>query len=193
MRSALGGASEHVVVLPAAFRDFKGIPVALRAWPMVRERFPDAVLALVGGGELEGELRALVARLGLHDAVVFTGVRTDMPAVYRATDVVLLPSTHGENLPTVLIEASACAKPIVASRVGGVPDIVVHGHTGLLFEPHDEAALCDSVCRLLGDAALRERLGSAAEHRARSHFSAAVWVERLRSLYEDAARGRPRR
>ena len=179
-----GGTAGPVVVVPAAFRDFKGIPVAIRAWPLVRQRFPDAVLSLAGGGELEGELRQLVADLELGDAVVFAGVRTDMPAVYRAADVVLLPSTHGENLPTVLIEASATGCAIAASRVGGIPDIL--GETGLLFEAGSTEGLADAVCTLLRDPEFRRRLGAAAGERARTEFSATAWLGRLRATYLEA-------
>lgn len=185
VRRDLGGAAGPLVVLPAAFRDFKGIPVAIKAWPAVRERFGDAVLALVGGGDAEPQLRRLVADLGVGDSVVFAGVRTDMPEVYRAADVVLLPSLFGENLPTVLIESSATGCAVAASRIGGIPDIVIDGETGLLFEPGSPAAAADAVCRLLGDTGLRRRLGAAAEVRADREFSAAAWMARLRALYLD--------
>lgn len=178
-----GGRTGPIVVLPAAFRDFKGIPVAVKAWPTVRQRFPDAVLSLAGGGELESELRQLVTDNRLDDSVVFAGVRTDMPDVYRAADVVLLPSIYGENLPTVLIEASATSRAIAASRVGGIPDIVIDNVTGLLFESGSEQGLADAVCRLLEDAELRQRLGAAARDRAQEEFSSSVWVDRLRSTY----------
>ncbi|MCH9734656.1 MAG: glycosyltransferase family 4 protein [Actinomycetia bacterium] len=178
-----GGRTGPLVVLSAAFRDFKGIPVAIRAWPAVRERFPDAVLSLVGGGELESDLRRLVADEGLDDSVVFAGVRTDMPEVYRCADVVLLPSLYGENLPTVLIEASATGRAVAASRIGGIPDIVIDNETGLLFESGSEQGLFEAVCRLLDDAELRQRLGAAARERASAEFSATAWVARLRSTY----------
>jgi glycosyltransferase involved in cell wall biosynthesis len=112
-----------------------------------------------------------------------------MPAVYRAADVVLLPSTHGENLPTVLIEASATGCAIAASRVGGIPDIL--GDTGLLFEPGSTEGLADAVCTLLDDPQLRRRLGSAAGERARTEFSATAWLGRLRATYLEAMGGRP--
>jgi glycosyltransferase involved in cell wall biosynthesis len=180
-----GGRTGPLVVLSAAFRDFKGIPVAINAWPTVRQRFPDAVLSLVGGGELDSELRQLVTETGLDDAVVFAGVRTDMPEVYRAADIVLLPSLYGENLPTVLIEASATSRAIAASRIGGIPDIVIDNETGLLFESGSAEGLAEAVCRLLEDAELRNRLGAAACDRARDEFSATAWVNRLRSTYLD--------
>lgn len=186
----LGGREGRLVVLPAAFRFFKGIDVAIRAWPLVTRRFPDAVLSLVGGGELEDELRAEVAALELGDSVVFAGIRTNMPDVYRTADLVLVPSTNYENLPTVVIEASAAARPIAASRIGGIPDMLIDDVTGLLFEPESEAELAEAVCRLLADADLRRRLATAARERACQVFSAEAWVGRLRSTYLDAMNGR---
>ncbi|OBG18569.1 glycosyl transferase family 1 [Mycolicibacterium celeriflavum] len=185
VRSELGGGPGPLVVLPAAFRDFKGIPVAIRAWPQVLQTHPDAVLSLVGGGPDEVELRGLVSEVGVTDSVIFAGIRSDMPRVYRAADVVLLPSTYGENLPTVLIEASASGKAIAASRIGGIPDIIVDGSTGLLFEPNDPAALAVTVTRLLDDPQLRRSLGKPAIERARVEFSATSWAHRLEDLYRE--------
>jgi glycosyltransferase involved in cell wall biosynthesis len=179
-----------VVVLPAAFRDFKGIPVAVEAWPAVLERVPDAVLSLVGGGELEDRIRARIDELGLEKSVVLAGVRSDMPAVYRAADIVLLPSIHGENLPTVLIEAAAAGRPVAATDVGGIPDIVDHGRTGVLFERDDPTALATAVVGLLEDPELRRRLGQAGIERAATGFSADAWVRNLRTVYETAAASR---
>ncbi|OZG29177.1 glycosyl transferase family 1 [Williamsia sp. 1138] len=187
VRTELGGTEGPLVVLPAAFRDFKGIPNAIRAWPLVLERFPDAVLSLVGGGSAEAELRAEVAAAGVGQNVVFAGVRSDMPKVYRAADIVLLPSIHGENLPTVLIEAAASGRVVAASRTGGISDIVVHGETGMLFEPNNPRALADTVIELLADPGRCRTLGEAAVIRARSEFSASSWAERLYALYAEAA------
>ncbi|MUL63998.1 glycosyl transferase family 1 [Mycobacterium sp. CBMA 234] len=183
VRRELGGGPGPLVVLPAAFRDFKGIPVAIQAWPQVLQKHPDAILSLVGGGPDEAEFRRQVDTAGLTDSVIFTGVRSDMPQVYRAADVVLLPSIYGENLPTVLIEASASGKAIAASRIGGIPDIIVDGSTGLLFEPKDPAALATTVIRLLDDPQLRTSLGEPAIERAHTEFSATTWAHRLQDLY----------
>lgn len=191
VRREIGGGTGPLVVLPAAFRDFKGIPVAVKAWRLVLDRHPDATLALVGGGPLEADLRAAVGEAGLTDSIVFAGVRTDMPEVYRAADVILLPSTHGENLPTVLIEASASGRAIAASRIGGVPDIVVDDVTGLLFEPNDPEGLADAVGRLIESPALRNTLGQNAILRAQREFSAAAWLSRLQTRYAVALGRQP--
>ena len=185
VRNALGGGPGPLVILPAAFRYFKGIPVAIAAWPQVLQKHPDAVLSLVGGGEEEAEYRRLVDEAGLTGSIMFAGVRSDMPQVYRAADVVLLPSIYGENLPTVLIEASASGKAIAASRIGGIPDIIVDGATGVLFEPDDPAALATTVSRLLDDAQRRTSLGQQAIERAHTEFSADAWAHRLRALYSE--------
>ena len=188
VRAELGGGRGPVVVLPAAFRDFKGIPLAIEAWPTVLRRCPGAVLALVGGGDLELQLRRRVAELNLAGAVVFAGVRADMPEVYRAVDLVLLPSTHGENLPTVLIEAAGTGRAVVASRAGGIPDIVRDGETGLLFEPGNTTALADAVLSLLLDAGPRHRMATTAVGWAHERFSARTWVRNLLGIYQDATR-----
>jgi glycosyltransferase involved in cell wall biosynthesis len=185
VRSELGGGAGPLVVLPAAFRYFKGIPVAIKAWPQVLQKHPDAILSLVGGGEDEAEYRQQVSEAGLTDSVIFPGVRSDMPQVYRAADVVLLPSIYGENLPTVLIEASASGKAIAASRIGGIPDIIIDGTTGLLFEPNDPTALAATVTRLLDDPQLRMSLGQQAIERAHTEFSATTWANRLQGLYTE--------
>ncbi|MUL45449.1 glycosyltransferase family 4 protein [Mycobacterium sp. CBMA293] len=183
VRNEIGGGPGPLVVLPAAFRDFKGIPVAIQAWPLVLQKHPNAILSLVGGGPDEAEFRKLVSEAGLIDSVIFAGVRSDMPQVYRAADLVLLPSTFGENLPTVLIEASASGSAIAASKIGGIPDIVIDGDTGLLFEANDPAALAATVTRLLESPELRTTLGGQAVERARTKFSSASWARRLHDLY----------
>ncbi|CAM3982924.1 glycosyltransferase family 4 protein [Smaragdicoccus niigatensis] len=193
VRAELAGSSELLVVLAAAFRDFKGIPVAIDAWKTVSEQFPNAKLALVGGGEFEAQLRKQVDDLGLADRVTFAGVRADMPDVYRAADVIVLPSIYGENLPTVLIEAGASGRPVVATRVGGIPDIVADGETGLLVAPSDPADLAAALVKLLSDSALRERLGAAGTERIRKEFSANAWVTHLRAVYEAAIAGKKKR
>jgi glycosyltransferase involved in cell wall biosynthesis len=183
-------AGSRVVTVLAALRDFKGIDNAIRAWPAVIARYADARLLLVGSGSEEGTLRTLVARLGLQDTVVFAGMRTDIPDVLRGSEVVVLPSVYGENLPTVLMEAGGCARPVVASDVGGISDIVVDGVTGLLVGPRDHAGIAAAVLRLLDDRALGDRLGRAARQRMEERFAAQVWAANLRTVYEQAIEGK---
>jgi glycosyltransferase involved in cell wall biosynthesis len=179
-------AAPRVVTLLAALRDFKGITHAVRAWPDVLARVPEARLLLVGSGSEEASLRAQVAALGLTESVVFAGMRSDIPEILRASELVLLPSIYGENLPTVLMEAGGCGRPVVASDVGGISDIVADRETGLLVRPGDAAGIADAVVRLLDDRDLAEAMGRAGRQRMERLFDAHGWAANLRRVYETA-------
>ena len=179
----------RVVTVLAALRDFKGITHAVRAWPDVLARVPEARLLLVGSGSEEASLRSQVADLGLTETVLFAGMRSDIPEILRASEVVLLPSIYGENLPTVLMEAGGCGRPVVASDVGGISDIVADRETGLLVRPGDAAGIADAVVRLLGDRVLAEAMGGAGRQRMERLFDAHGWAANLRRVYATAMGG----
>ena len=179
-----------VVTVVSHLRYEKGHPEAIDAWPEVLRSVPEARLLIVGEGPMESRLREQVAALGLHDRVHFAGARSDIPAIQRASSVALLP-TYIEALPTALIEAAACGVPAVATRVGGVPEVVVDGVTGLLFERGDVAAIPRAVVALLSDPARRAAMGAAARSRAEAHFDGEQWARRLRTTYDDAVARRP--
>lgn len=181
----LGLREGPVVTVVAALRDFKGITHAISAWPQVLRRHEDATLLVVGSGEQGEQLHHQVAELGLGGSVVFAGMRSDVVEIMRGSDVVLLPSIFGENLPTVLMEAGGCGRPVVASDVGGIADIVVDGETGLLTRPADPRSIAAAIVRLLDDESLRERLGRAARARMEQHFDARTWAANLLSLYRE--------
>ncbi len=187
----LGLAGHRVVTVLAALRDFKGIIYAIQAWPDVVARHPDARLLLVGSGSEEQSLRSEVARLGLEGSVVFAGMRSDIPEVLRGSEMTVLPSIYGENLPTVLMEAGGCERPVVASDVGGISDIVADGETGLLVPPRDTAGLSAAMLRLLDDPELAARLGRAGRERMVRLFDARGWARNLRTVYSAAIDGRP--
>jgi glycosyltransferase involved in cell wall biosynthesis len=182
----LGLAGCRVVTIVAALRDFKGILHAIRAWPTVVARHPDARLLLVGTGSEEASLRREVGLRGVAESVVFAGMRTDIPNVMRCSEFVVLPSIYGENLPTVLMEAGGCARAVVASDVGGIADIVSHEETGLLVPPGDSDALAAAIVRLLDEPALARQYGSAGRLRVQRLFDAHLWAANLRTVYERA-------
>ncbi len=186
VRAELGAGTGPLVVIPGVFRDFKGIPVAIEAWPTVWEKFPDAVLTLVGDGELAGDYRQQVDAAGLQESVVFAGSRTDMPAVYRAADIVLAPALAMENFPTTLIEASASGRPIVTTTAGGIPEMLIAGETGVMVPPGDPEALATAICGVIDHPDLAARLGAAAVVRAQQNFSVMAAATNLRKLYESA-------
>lgn len=149
---------------------------------------PGVHWVLVGDGEGRGELEAQARRLGLASRVHFTGWRDDVADVLALADVFVLPS-ESEGFGRVLVEAMAMGRPVVATEVGGVPDVVVAGETGLLVRPTDPVALADAVQALLADPARAARLGAAGRARAESTFSLGAHVDAVERVY-DEVRGR---
>lgn len=177
-----------VVTTIANFKPHKGHVHLVRAAQMVRRAVPEARFVLVGAGPLEAQVRRHVAAFGLEEAVVFAGPREDAPRIAAASDVFLLASEH-EGLPVALLEAMAVGRPVVATRVGGVPEVVRHGREGLLVPFPDSAALAEAVTCLLLDRELRRSMGEAARRRA-AQFDLRVAVGRIEDRYEDLLRER---
>jgi glycosyltransferase involved in cell wall biosynthesis len=167
----------------ANFRREKGHRYLLEAFGKVREAHPDTRLLLVGQGPLEGETRRRAADQGLDGSVIFAGYRDDALRILPTFDVFVLPSQH-EGLSIALLEAMALGRPIVATRVGGVPEVVEDGVTGFLVPPRDPAALAAAIVTLLESPALRERMGEAARRRA-THFDIRSSVRRVEQVYEE--------
>ncbi|KQW43249.1 hypothetical protein ASD88_14240 [Pelomonas sp. Root662] len=143
----------------------KGPEIFVRAALMLKARMPEAHAVLVGEGPMHGELQSLVHRFGLAGQVHLAGVCHDMPALYGELDV-LVCCSHTEAMPLALMEAMACGLPAVATRVGGVPDIVEQGATGWLVAPCDFDAIGYCCARLLADPDLRRSTGARARQRA---------------------------
>jgi len=154
---------EAVVLLYAGyFGAHKGLLVLLQAMAMMDHR-EAVVLDLVGDGPLDAGLRAFARQQGLADRVRFRG-KVDpaaMATVYAASDVFVLPSVWPENQPVCLMEAMASAKPVIASRIGGIPEMLEDGREGLLVQPDDATALAQALDRLACDRDLRTRMGQA--------------------------------
>jgi glycosyltransferase involved in cell wall biosynthesis len=183
LRSELAIPEEAVVVgVTAHLSDHKDHRTLLTAFAAVERAAPEAWLLVVGTGELEGGLKALAAQLGLQ-RTVFTGFRADIGNVLRGLDVFTLTS-HLEGLGSSLMDAMYCGLPVVATRAGGMPELIDDGVDGLLVGVRDHAAVADALLRLVRDGGLRRRLGDAARRRAEERFSAAAMVARYRALYE---------
>lgn len=185
VRAGLGLAPDDLVVATVSvLRPGKGHEVAAGAVERLRERHPNLRLLVVGDGPSRAEIADLVRPLG--DAAVMAGHREDVMAVLDAVDVLVHPS-HADAFPTVLLEAMAASVPVVATRVGGIGEIVVPGSTGALLEPPpDVDRLVAALEPLLADAGLRRRQGEAGRARFDEEHAARVWVQRTRSLYADA-------
>jgi glycosyltransferase involved in cell wall biosynthesis len=145
-------------------------------------------LVIVGDGPEKATLRRQVERVGLHDHVFFVGRIDDEQEtvdIVRASDLVLLPS-YREALPMALIEASACGRPVVATDVGGVREVVSEGVSGTLISPGQIAAISDAVIDLLKDRERRARMGHAGRMIAEERFGMHRWARRLSDIYAEA-------
>jgi glycosyltransferase involved in cell wall biosynthesis len=158
----------------------------LAAFARVRERHPEAHLAILGWGRLEHETRERVHTLGLEKAVTLPG-RVE-PSAWLARADVFAHSSRWEGFGIVLLEAMLAGLPVVATRASAVPEIVVHGTTGLLVEPGDAASMAHAVMTLLDDPDRAATLGAAGRRRAHDEFSVARMRDRTIAVYERAAR-----
>jgi len=163
----------------------KGHPTLLDAWPQVLERFSDATLLIIGEGSREAALREQAAALGISHSVIFTGRRDDVPAVTKSLDVAVLPS-YREAQGLTILEAMALSRPVIASNVGGIPEMIEHGKTGLLVPPHDPASLADAIVRLLVDHPLADTLGRAGHDLVHERFCVELMVQTVESIYDES-------
>jgi len=168
----------------------KAVGDLLAALRRLVPEFPRVRLLLCGEGELEEELRAEARALGIEPHVLFLGPRTDMHRILRLLDLYVLPSIW-EGLPLVLIEAMAASLPIVATDVGGNPELVEDGGNGLLVPPGNPAAICAAVTALSRDPGRREAMGRRSRARFEQHFTVARMVDKYASLYIEYAGDAP--
>jgi glycosyltransferase involved in cell wall biosynthesis len=192
-RGALGVPEGHKVVgHVATFTPKKRQHDLLHAAKLVLEEDPRTTFVLVGKGSLRPELELLAAELGISDHVVFPGFVPDLTAALACFDVFALSSLY-EGLPTVAIEAMALGVPVVATWVGGTPEIVNHDHDGILVPPSDPPALARGILRLLGDDRLRAEMGARAEQSVRSKFDIRRRVKEIEGIYDEVLSHRPLR
>ncbi len=188
-RAALGAPpSAQVLVSVAVLRPGKGIETLLAALQLMASDHPHAVAWVAGGGPLRPELERLAGSLGVADRVRWLGFCRDVPRLLAAGDLFVLPS-HFEAFPGALLEAMAAELPVVASAVGGIPEILGDPPAGRLVPPGSARALAAAVAALL-DAPPAERLalGAAGRARQQQRFGLAAWSERLLEVYRERAR-----
>ncbi|OGL00951.1 MAG: hypothetical protein A3D33_19895 [Candidatus Rokubacteria bacterium RIFCSPHIGHO2_02_FULL_73_26] len=183
MRAELGlGPGDRPIGVAARMTAQKGHAHLLDALPAVLARVPAVVCVLIGDGPLRAPLEARARALGVAARCRFTGARADVADLVAALEVVVLPS-RSEGLPFALLEAMALGKPVVATTVGGCPEVVEDGRTGWLVPPGDAPALAGAVLRLLEDAPAARAMGARGAARVRAEFSLARMVDALQTLY----------
>jgi glycosyltransferase involved in cell wall biosynthesis len=173
---------EPRLAIVARLIPIKGHEVLLEALAQVRAEIPDVTLEVAGDGPLEPELRAAVARLELGESVTFLGHVAPPTPVYAHAEIVVVPS-FGEGFGMVALEAMERGRAVVASDVGGLPEIVDAGETGLVVPSGDAAALARAIVELARDRARTAAFGAAGRNRALAAFSQERCTERIEALY----------
>ena len=182
--------SDRWGALPATGDHVHGVPLReLGPGVVVVHEIPDARFVILGEGELREQLERQVRDHHLEKHVFLPGFRTDVLGCIKGFDVFAMSSVT-EGLGTSLLDAMACSKPIVATSVGGIPEVVVDGDTGLLVAPRNHAAMADAIVRLLTDEGLRGRMGEAGLARVRERFTVERMVSETAAVYARVA-GRP--
>jgi glycosyltransferase involved in cell wall biosynthesis len=176
----------RIVGVVARLEPEKGHPTLLDAWPLVLRECPDAYLLVVGEGSRQEALESQARELRIAHRVVFTGRRDDVPAVTAALDVAVLPS-YREAQGLSVLEAMALSRPVVASAVGGIPEMIEDGVTGLLVPPHDPAALAKAVTRLLTDHPYADTLARAGHDLVHARFCVELMVKAIERIYDQGA------
>ena len=174
-------ASAKIIITVAVLRELKGIQYMIEAFPEVLLKNSDVYYLIIGDGSHRDKLEQAVDILGIKSRVIFTGKRNDIPRFLSASDIFVLP-TLTEALPTVLAEAMAAHLPIIASHVGGIPEMVDHKN-GILLPPKDVRALSEACNFLLSDPQKCNQMGEAGWDIVNRRFNIIAQVESLKNLY----------
>jgi glycosyltransferase involved in cell wall biosynthesis len=170
----------------AALVPHKGQRDFIDAAAMVVREVPDARFLVLGEGELRDTLERQIRHLHLEKHVLLTGFRPDALSLLKAFDVFVMSSVQ-EGLGTSLLDAMACSKPVVATAVGGIPEVVVDGETGMLVEPKQPRQMASAIVRLLKSGAARRQMGEAGRARVLARFTVERMVAQTMDVYERVA------
>jgi len=185
LREELGIAKEAPVFgTVAVFRRLKGHRYLLEATREILRFLPAAKLILAGEGPQEKNLLKIIEELGIRESVILPGYREDVQRVLNTLDVFVFPSLQ-EALGTAILEAMAMKRPVVATRVGGIPQIVEEGRSGFLVQPGDSVAISEKVVFLLRHPELGKEMGTWGRKFVEAHYDNRLMVERLIRLYHE--------
>jgi len=176
----------RTITMVACLREGKRIDVLIAAAPRILARYPDVQFQIVGDGPCRERLAAQATAAGVHPRIQFMGHRDDVPAILSASDVFVLPS-ESEASPNVILEAMAAGLPVVASRVGGIPELVADGVTGDLVPPGDSDALAAALLNLLEQPARGAAYGRAGRACIEQRYSFERMVMQFETLYESGS------
>ncbi|MEW5958584.1 MAG: glycosyltransferase [Chloroflexota bacterium] len=183
-------ANTPLVGVIANLRPMKGHADVIAALPLIIEQIPDIRFMFVGRDDMNGAIHSLAQESGLAQHIIFTGFHSDVRPFYQLFDLFLLPSTW-EGCPVSILEAMAMSKPVVATAVGGVPELVVDGQTGRLISPHCPQSIAGAVVALLKEPAAAQQMGRAGRSHVEEHFTLPKMIVQIEAVYDEllAARG----
>ncbi len=185
LKNALGFQEDNIIVgCIASLTPHKGHRYLLEAF----REIDNAGLLIVGDGPMGEELRSLSRELGISGRTVFTGHKMDVSPYVRLMDIAVLPSSEREGLGISIIEAMALSKPVIASAVGGLPEVVADGETGIIVEAKNSRALTSALDRLAAEPDLRETMGARGKERYKKMFSLNDMLNKMEDLYEYCSR-----
>ncbi len=185
-RRDLGAQPGDLIIGTVTFlRDYKGLEYLLEAAMLVSVEFPQARFVIVGSGPEYVKLQTRIQDLNLLHSIVMTGHREDIMELLACMDAFVLTSTGGEGVPQALVQAMAMERAVVATDVGGIPELVKHERTGLLVQPKDAVSLASAIRRLLHDEKFREKLGQAARAWVQHSFDIEGMLSRTEAVYAD--------
>lgn len=177
---------DYLVGMVAHLADHKGHKYLIRAAKILREHAPRIKIIIVGEGPLRLELRKEARESKVEDLVFFLGFREDVPQILSSLDVFVL-SSYLEGLGSSIMDAMACRLPVVATRTGGIPEVVIHRKTGLLVPPRNPSALAKAILMLYNDRELASRLKEEGYRVVHQRFSSEAMADRMVALYERLA------
>lgn len=174
---------EPLVGMIGRLEPVKGPLYFVEAAREVARSFPSARFMITGEGSMRRSIEKRISELGLKDRISLTGWREDMPAVFASLDVLVLPSLN-EAVGIVLLEAQGCGIPVVATSVGGIPEVVKDGETGILVPPADPHRIAQAICDLLADPHKRKVMSDLGKHWVRDRFGAKEMARKISDLYK---------
>ncbi|MGC8741479.1 MAG: glycosyltransferase [Candidatus Sumerlaeaceae bacterium] len=178
----VGCAAYPVVGILANLREMKGHRDVIEALPKILAEFPQTIFLFAGRDDSDGAIERTAQQKGVAHAIRFLGYVEDTPTLLAAIDIFCLPS-HWEGLPAAVLEAMHAGLPIVTTRVGGIPELVRHGHEALLIEPRNPQQLAGAICELARNRELAAQLSEAAKARAVAEFSIEAMVKKTAEIY----------
>lgn len=184
LESFFHGDVDHIVIGAGRLSPEKGVPVLIEAAKLVLAQTPNAGFIVFGEGAQRPALERLIDAHGLRKRFVLPGHRTDLDRLMPSADVFVLPS-FTEGLPNVVLEASAAQVPVVATAVGGTPEVIADGQTGYLVSAGDSTAMASRIGEFLQDESLRRRMGEAGREHVREHFTFEAQARAYLKLFDD--------